>query len=248
MSDARNDEEASSADVSRGLAELNLALGRYMIALGGAFQPTYYDGVPSGKPEYFCFPGFLLAVRNAWLFVTAGHNLRAILHAYGDKQNQWTGMAWSHFIPDPAGAPTRPLDNTVQRPLYFGCELGCHSIPNPSRRMIFEEYRDAISAGLLITLALSGLAVIAAGPPLSVTLWVAGALFGAAGGTALAALSSGRPARDAEDECPLEEPPAFIRHDEAPVLPTLDEHPVAGFTARVEAERTREVVPDGRSR
>jgi hypothetical protein len=119
-------EDAPQEDIGTCLDVLNLALGRYMVALGGSFLPTYYDGVPSGQPTFFCFPGFVLSIRDFWLFVTAGHNLRAILRSYGDKQNKWTGMAWSHFIPETGGNRTRPLDNTVDRPFYFKCDVAEH--------------------------------------------------------------------------------------------------------------------------
>ena len=118
--------DVMNEDIGKCLDELNLALGRYMVALGGAFLPTHWDGMPSGKPTFFCFPGFVLSLRDTWLFVTAGHNLRDILNSYGDKQNKWTGMAWCHFVPEAVGNPVRPLDNSVDRPLHFKCDVTEH--------------------------------------------------------------------------------------------------------------------------
>lgn len=112
-----------SPELGQAMDELNLALGREMIALAGAFQPEYWDGMPSGKPQHFCFPGIVLDIRGAWLFVTAGHNLRNLKGAYRDRENNWTGMAWCQFIPEAAAKRALSVDNTVPRRVDFECDV-----------------------------------------------------------------------------------------------------------------------------
>lgn len=110
-------------EIGLALDELNLALGRYMVALAGAFQRTHYDGIPSGKPSFFCFPGFVFAIGQRQLFVTAGHNMEALKSEYGDRYNEWTGMAWVHFVPHSGSGHVLSIDNSSTRRIELDCDV-----------------------------------------------------------------------------------------------------------------------------
>lgn len=111
----------------RALDDLNLALGRYMIALAGAFQGRHHDGDPNAPARFFCFPGFVLAIRDRRIFVTAGHNLQALKKEYGEKYTEWTGMVWVQFVPDSEVASTLAVDNSVARRIDCECNFADRS-------------------------------------------------------------------------------------------------------------------------
>lgn len=102
------------------------ALSWYMVALSGAFQPKHYDGISRGSPEFFCFPGIIFAIGKRRLFVTAGHNLRALKNEYGEKYHEWVGIAWAHFLEETKCGRTLSADNSAKRIYFFECDFAEH--------------------------------------------------------------------------------------------------------------------------
>jgi hypothetical protein len=118
------DREVSAEEWDRFTLELNLSLGRYTVALAGAYQPVYVpENQPSGDPEFFCFPGFILAFQEKCLFITAGHLLEQIKEKMKSRETKWIGLAWCHFVPDSCLPQTLSMDNRVKRWAWCECDV-----------------------------------------------------------------------------------------------------------------------------
>ena len=52
-------------------------LGKHIIALQGAYEVPSSDGKPY-EVKTFLYSGFVMSLGGFWVFVTAGHNLRAL--------------------------------------------------------------------------------------------------------------------------------------------------------------------------